>query len=134
MIKILSSYGDIIKIVRLANRLSDQRPEGTNKYGFLLTNRSFLVPVFGMLLNILILFNAPFLAPVLDLLQNVSPEIAAEQVILIVTGISFLWSFIERQLTDAKPVLTRNQAEQAVVKVVGDDKLAKSLIKAVTVK
>ena len=132
MIKILSSYGDIIKIIRLANRLSDQRPEGTNKYGFLLTNRSFLVPVFGMLLNILILFNAPFLAPVLNLLQSVSPEIAAEQVALFVTGISFLWALIERQLTTAKAVLTRKQAEKAVVKVVGDDVLAKSLIEAIT--
>lgn len=125
------AIGEIIKLVRLANNLSEQAPGNTPKFGFLLTNRSFLVPAIGMVINILIMFNAPFLAPVLDLLQSQHPQIVSEYIVIAITSITFMWGFIERMLTSAKVVLTRKQAVDAIAEVVGDDALAQALSKAV---
>jgi len=118
---------EIIALVQLANKLSDNAPPGTPKFGFLLTNRSFLVPAITILINILILLNFSALYPLLSIFQSLPPELLAERVVLTTTVGSFLWSFIERAKTTAKIVVTRKQAKQAVTEVVGSDELANKL-------
>ena len=63
MFKLINSAREVIKLIELANRLSDEAPEDTPKFGFLLTNRSFLVPAIGLIINILVIFSFPALAP-----------------------------------------------------------------------
>lgn len=121
---------ETVKLIQLANRMSDDLPGDRPKFGFLLTNRSFLVPAVGILVNILIILNFPLLSPILTLLQGYSPELVAETIIAWITMLSFMWALIERMFTTAKAVLTPKQAEKALAEVVGDDDLAKALRKA----
>ena len=125
---------EIGKITKLANEMAAQTGSPV-RFGWLLTNRSFLVPALGMVVNILLLLNFPLLVPVLELLQNIDHRVVAEYVAIAVTVLSFVWSFIERMRLrwkgiDAKVVVSRTDAANAVSKVVGDDGLAKALIKA----
>lgn len=131
MFKLLNSAREIIKLIELANRLSDQVPKDTPKFGFLLTNRSFLVPAIGLVINILVILSFPALAPFLSMIEGVPAEELANWIIGIVSFGSILWSVIERKFTKAKVVLTKNQAERAVAEVVGDDALAKALRAAI---
>lgn len=131
MFKLINSAREIIKLIELANRISDQIPGDTPKFGFLLTNRSFLVPAIGIIINILIIFNFPALAPFLSMIDGIPAEELANWIIGIVSFGSILWSIIERKLTSAKVVLTKKQAERAVAEVVGDDELAKALRAAI---
>lgn len=131
MFKLINSAREIIKLIELANRLSDEAPEDTPKFGFLLTNRSFLVPAIGLIINILVIFSFPALAPFLSMIHGVPAEELANWIIGIVSFGSIMWSVIERKMTKAKVVLTKKQAEKAVAEVVGDDKLAKALRAAI---
>lgn len=130
MLKIFKSYRQIKALIDLANRLSDEAPEGTPKFGFVLTNRSFLVPLIALIISGLLAVDAPFLSPVKEYLQSTSPEFITENIIAIIISISIIWSMIEKASTSAKAILTRKQAEKAVVEVVGDDQLAKALREA----
>ena len=121
---------ETIKLIQLANRMSDDLPGDRPKFGYLLTNRSFLVPAIGILVNILIVLNFPLLSPILTLLQGYSPELVAETIIAWITMLSLMWALIERMFTNAKAVLTPKQAEKALAEVVGDDKLAHAMRKA----
>jgi hypothetical protein len=121
---------EIASLVKLANQLSDAAPGDTPKYGFLFTNRSFLVPAIGILINILILFGFPPLVPVVELLQLYSPDIIAEHIILAITVVTAIWSYIERRMTSAKVIVTRDQATAAVRKmteIAGNDALSQAL-------
>ena len=134
MLNKIKVFWEISKITKLANELASQTST-SKRWGFLLTNRSFLVPALGILLNILILLNFPLLAPVLNILQSMDHAMLTEQIVLAITALTFVWSFLERMWLrwkgiDAKVVLTRTDAENAVTKVVGDDKLAQALIAA----
>lgn len=131
MFKLLKSAREIIKLIELANKISDQVPENTPKFGFLLTNRSFLVPAIGLIINILVILSFPALAPFLSMVDGVPAEELANWIIGIVSFGSILWSVIERKMTTAKVVLTKKQAEKAVAEVVGDDELAKALRAAI---
>lgn len=122
---------ETVKLIRLANEISDRQPGDTPKFGYLLTNRSFLVPAIGLVINILIILNFPILSPILNLLQAYSPELTAEMIIAYITFMSFFWTMIERMFTTAKVVLTRKQAKAALTEVVGSDQLAEALRKAV---
>lgn len=122
---------ETIKLIRLANRMSDELPGDTPKFGYLLTNRSFLVPAIGLIVNILIFLNFPLLAPVLQYLQAYSPEITAETIIMMVGMVSIFWSMVERMMTKARAILTPKQAEKALAEVVGDDALAEALREAI---
>lgn len=134
MLNKIRAFMEISKITKLANEMAAQTGSPV-RFGWLLTNRSFLVPALGIVLNVLLLLNFPLLVPVLNLLQEMDHNIVAEYVAVAVTVLTFLWSAIERirlrfKGIDAKVVVTRGDAEKAVTKVVGDDKLAQALIKA----
>lgn len=127
MLNIFKTYRQIKDLIDLANRLSDEAPENKPKFGFLLTNRSFLVPLIGLVLSLLLAFDIPIMEPVKVYLQNNTPEQVADNIIVIIGFICFMWSQIEISMSKARAILTRKQAEKAVVEVVGDDELAKSL-------
>lgn len=131
MFHMIRSAQEIIRLVRLANSIARTKGPDTPMFGFLLTNRSFLVPVIGAVINLLILLQVPALAPLLDLLQAQNPDVTAEHIVAFVTAGSLLWSVIERAGTKAKVVLTRKGAEKALEEVVGDDDLAEALKKAI---
>ena len=111
--RIFKAAKEIIELIRLANKVSDERGEGP-KFGFLLTNRSFLVPALGLVLNILILLNLPLLGPLVSLLQRLPMEVTAEYIVIGVTALSALWSVLERIGTRAKVIITKRQAEDAL--------------------
>lgn len=131
MLRMLTQFNEITRLVKLANRLSRENPNpNTPVFGYLLTNRSFLVPLIGVIINVLIIFNFPFMAPFVEMLKLAGPDILADNIVVFITAITVVWGIIERALTSARVVFTRKGAERAVVKVVGDDDLAKALIKA----
>lgn len=119
----LRIFKEIIALIQLANQIADEAPAGTPKYGFLLTNRSFLVPAITITINILIILNFGFLYPVLSVFQSLPAELLAERVVLISSVLSFLWSYIERARTSAKIVITKKQAIEAVAASVVSAKL-----------
>ena len=123
----IKAINETIKLVKLANDMSNRLPGERLKVGFLLTNRSFLIPAIGIVINILIYFNFPLFAPLLDYLQSNHVEVTADFIMLWTTAITFIWGLVERAMTRAKAVVTPKQAEKALAQVVGDDALAKSL-------
>lgn len=131
MFHIFRSMQEIIRLVRLINTVSRQKGEGDPLFGYMLTNRSFLVPFFGLVLNVLIVLNFPVLAPIVDFLQAQNPDLMAEHVVAFVTAVTVLWGVFERSLTSAKVILTRGKAEKVLKEVVGDDALAEALKQAV---
>lgn len=123
----LKWYNDIKNIIDLANKISEEKPENTPKFGFLLTNRSFLVPVIGFVLALLISLDVSFMEPVKVYLQEHTPEQIADNIIGIIGIICLIWSQIEISMSKARAILTRKQAENALAEVVGDAELAKDI-------
>ena len=130
MFQLIKSAQEIIRLVRMTNDIARAKGE-TPRFGYLFTNRSFLVPLIGAVINLLIILQVPFLLPVLNLLQSVSPDLLAEHIIAFITAVSLVWSVLERAFTTAKVIITRRGAEKALEQVVGDDALAQALKEAV---
>lgn len=123
----IKAINETIKLVKLANDMSNRLPGERLKVGFLLTNRSFLIPALGIVINILIYFNFPMFIPLLEYLQTNHVELTADTIIVWTTVVTFIWGLIERAFTRAKAVVTPKQAEKALAQIVGDDKLAQNL-------
>lgn len=134
MLKYFKVAQEIVHLVRLANRISDERPGNTPKFGFLFTNRSFLVPAFGLILSTLIALDMPLTAELVVYLQTITPEIMAGHVITMITSVTAIWAVFERMRTPARVVVTRKQAEKAVMEVVGNDELSNAIRSAINSK
>ena len=135
MVRILRYFREVIDLVRLINEIADEHPEkGIRKYGYLFTNRSFLVPAVTLLINFLILVNASSLVPALAALTVLPPEMIVERIIGISTAIALLWSVLERLGTTAGVIFSKRQAKKKLGEVsggvIGSDKLSDALRQA----
>lgn len=134
MFKIYKLYKELTSLVKIANSVADQQTGDGPKWSFFLTNRSFLVPAIGIVINILLLAQMPFLSPILAYLQAFSPQLVAEHMVIVVTAVTFLWSLVERLMGKTRVVWNKKQCVNAVCEAysygtVPEDKLSEALRK-----
>lgn len=135
MIKFIRIAREINDLVNLVNDVLKTHPKDGPSYSYFLLNRSFLVPFFTGVINVIILLNFPMLAPLLDFFQLVPPDMLAAVVISLTTTIGVVWAFLERAFGKTYVIFTRKQAAVMVEETIGqmmdeNDDLSVALRKA----